>query len=203
MKSMSFTVFSYNATVLLIQPNPTDPWMDQTHVHLWTHVSRVTTARHKTPTRNDNYNKKLSYRRGTARRAVTVKTVLNVAQMFVELHNLISPALGEWPSRSSKVTGNGTLLPFNGCFSGQTRVSRFQFATTCPTISTENLRVVLDERSRLIRGQPSTRPSVSNNHTALWPEHVARPRTLSTTAAGSVLCSRQLARSAGPEERCN
>jgi len=38
--------------------------------------------------------KKLSYRRGTARRAVTVKTVLNVAQMFVELH-LISPALGE------------------------------------------------------------------------------------------------------------
>ena len=36
--------------------------------------------------------KKLSYRRGTARRAVTVKTVLNVAQMFVELH-LISPAL--------------------------------------------------------------------------------------------------------------
>ena len=34
------------------------------------------------------------YRRGTARRAVSVKTVLNVAQMFVELH-LISPALGE------------------------------------------------------------------------------------------------------------
>jgi len=38
--------------------------------------------------------KKLSYRRGTARRAVSVKTVLNVAQMFVELH-LISHALGE------------------------------------------------------------------------------------------------------------
>ena len=38
--------------------------------------------------------KKLSYRRRTARRTVTVKTVLNVAQMFVELH-LISPALGE------------------------------------------------------------------------------------------------------------
>ena len=106
---------------------------------------------------------------------MTVKTVLNVAQMFVELHHLISPALGEWPSRSSKVTGNGTLLPFNGCFSGQTRISRFQFATTRPTISTENLRVVLDERSRLIRGQPSTRSSVSNNHTALWPDHVARP----------------------------
>ena len=32
MKSMSFTVFSYNATVLLIQPNP---WMDPIHVHLW------------------------------------------------------------------------------------------------------------------------------------------------------------------------
>jgi len=39
-------------------------------------------------------NKKLSYRRGTTRRAVTVRTVLNVAQMFVKLH-LISPALGE------------------------------------------------------------------------------------------------------------
>ena len=36
------------------------------------------------------------YRRGTARRTVSGKTVLNVAQMFVELH-LISPALGEWP----------------------------------------------------------------------------------------------------------
>jgi len=53
------------------------------------------------------FNKKLSYRRGTARRDVSVKTVLNVAQMFVELH-LISPALREWPSRSSKVTGNWT-----------------------------------------------------------------------------------------------
>ena len=42
----------------------------------------------------DWINKKLSYHRGTARRAVTVKTVLNVAQIFVELH-LISPALGE------------------------------------------------------------------------------------------------------------
>jgi len=52
-------------------------------------------------------NKKLSYRRGTARRAMSVKTVLNVAQTFVELH-LISPATGEWPSRSSKVIGNGT-----------------------------------------------------------------------------------------------
>ena len=39
-------------------------------------------------------NKKLSYHRGTARRAVSVKTVLNVAQMFVELH-LVSPATGE------------------------------------------------------------------------------------------------------------
>ena len=52
-------------------------------------------------------NTKRSYRRGTARRTVTVKTVLNVAQVFVELH-LISPALGEWPSGSSKVIGNGT-----------------------------------------------------------------------------------------------
>ena len=39
-------------------------------------------------------NKKLSYRRGTARRAVSVETVRNVAQMFMELH-LISPATGE------------------------------------------------------------------------------------------------------------
>jgi len=46
-----------------------------------------------------NSNKKLSYRRGTARRAMSVQTMLNVAQMFVELH-LISPALGEWPPRS-------------------------------------------------------------------------------------------------------
>jgi len=29
-------------------------------------------------------NKKLSYRRGTARRAVSVKTVLNIAEVFVE-----------------------------------------------------------------------------------------------------------------------
>ena len=48
MKSMSFTVFSHNATVLLIQPNPTQPitcagkydptqpmdGLDPTHVHL-------------------------------------------------------------------------------------------------------------------------------------------------------------------------
>ena len=41
---MSFTVFSYNATVLLIQPNTShmlenatqpNPSMDPTHVHLW------------------------------------------------------------------------------------------------------------------------------------------------------------------------
>jgi len=38
--------------------------------------------------------KNLSYRRVTARHAVSVKTVLNVAQMFVELH-LISSALGK------------------------------------------------------------------------------------------------------------
>ena len=43
--------------------------------------------------RNNKY-KKLSYRRRTARRAVSVETVRNVAQMFVELH-LISPATGE------------------------------------------------------------------------------------------------------------
>jgi len=35
-----------------------------------------------------------SYRRGTARRAMSVETVRNVAQMFVELH-LIIPATGE------------------------------------------------------------------------------------------------------------
>jgi len=38
--------------------------------------------------------KKLRYRRGTMRRAVSVETVRNVAQVFVELH-LISPATGE------------------------------------------------------------------------------------------------------------
>ena len=41
-------------------------------------------------------NKKLSYRRGTARRSMSVKTVRNVTQIFVELH-LISPTTGEWP----------------------------------------------------------------------------------------------------------
>jgi len=55
----------------------------------------------------DKTNKKLSYRRGTARHAVSVKTVLYVAQMFVELH-LISPASREWPSVFSKVIWNGT-----------------------------------------------------------------------------------------------
>ena len=39
-------------------------------------------------------NKKLSYRRQTARRAMSVETARNVAQMFVELH-LISRATGE------------------------------------------------------------------------------------------------------------
>jgi len=47
-------------------------------------------------------NKKLSYRRGTMRCAMSVKTVLNVAQMIIELH-FISPALGEIASYLSKV----------------------------------------------------------------------------------------------------
>ena len=40
MKSMSFTVFNYtyNATVLVIQPNPR---MDPTHVHLWFHTQTL------------------------------------------------------------------------------------------------------------------------------------------------------------------
>ena len=43
----------------------------------------------------NNIYKKLSYRRGTARRAVSVKTVLNVAQMFVDLHVIgLNPAIG-------------------------------------------------------------------------------------------------------------
>jgi len=58
------------------------------------------------PIKNPGY---ANDRQGTAQRAVSVKTVLNVAQMFVELH-LISPALREWPWRSSKVTGNGTNI---------------------------------------------------------------------------------------------
>ena len=55
----------------------------------------------------ERISKKFSYRRGMARRAVSVETLRNVAQMFVELL-LISFAIGEWPSRSSKVIGNGT-----------------------------------------------------------------------------------------------
>jgi len=61
--------------------------------------------------------KKPSYRRGTARRAVTVKTVLNAAQMLVELH-LISPVLREWPLRSSKVIGNATDRPYDNSVRG-------------------------------------------------------------------------------------
>ena len=57
-----------------------------------------------------NPNKKLSYRQWTGWRAMSVKNVLNVTQMFVKLH-LLSPSLGEWTSRSSKVIGNGTNTP--------------------------------------------------------------------------------------------
>jgi len=38
--------------------------------------------------------KKLSYRRGTAQRAVSVETVRSIVQMFIEL-DLIIPATGE------------------------------------------------------------------------------------------------------------
>jgi len=47
-------------------------------------------------------NKKRSYCRRTTRRAVSVETVRNAEPMFVELP-LISPATGEWPSRSPKI----------------------------------------------------------------------------------------------------
>ena len=73
-------------------------------------ICRTKTKNNNTAKRHNlifKINKKLSYRRGTAQHAVTVKTVLNVAQMFVELH-LMSPTLGKWPSRSSKFIGNGT-----------------------------------------------------------------------------------------------
>jgi len=59
--------------------------------------------------------KKLSYRQGTAQCTMPVKTMLNVAQMFVELH-VISPALGEWPSMSSEVIGNGMNREAIWCF---------------------------------------------------------------------------------------
>jgi len=39
-------------------------------------------------------NRKLSYHRGTARRAMSVETAQSIAQMFVELH-LICPATGK------------------------------------------------------------------------------------------------------------
>jgi len=51
-------------------------------------------------------NKEFSYRRETVRCAVSVETMQNVAQMFVEFH-LISPETGELPLESSKVIGNG------------------------------------------------------------------------------------------------
>ena len=72
-------------------------------------------------------NKKLSYRRGTARRAVSVKTVLNVTQMFVELH-VISPALGKWPSRSSKDCRTLTyVMPVLFTFGMQTKFEMCSF----------------------------------------------------------------------------
>jgi len=46
-----------------------------------------TKLRHCHPVYNEERtNKKLSYRRGTARRVVPVETVRNVAKMFVQLH---------------------------------------------------------------------------------------------------------------------
>jgi len=52
---------------------------------------------------NKQYKKlSFSYRRGTARRAVSVETVRNVAQMFIKLH-LKSLATGKQLSRSFKV----------------------------------------------------------------------------------------------------
>ena len=44
--------------------------------------------------------------------AMSVKTVLNVAQVFVELH-LISPALGELPSKFSEIIGVKTACYVN------------------------------------------------------------------------------------------
>jgi len=43
-----------------------------------------------------SFDEKLRYRRGTARRAVSVEIMWNIAQMFTEVH-LISPSTGEWP----------------------------------------------------------------------------------------------------------
>ena len=37
---MSFTVFSYNATVLLIQPNPTHGWTQPMSISAWTQQRR-------------------------------------------------------------------------------------------------------------------------------------------------------------------
>ena len=42
----------------------------------------------------NGHDKKLSYRRGAAQRAMSVETVRNVSQMFVKLH-LISHATSE------------------------------------------------------------------------------------------------------------
>jgi len=52
-------------------------------------VNKDLSSRRNAMQRSVTLDKKISYRRGTARRAVSV-----VAEMFVELH-LISPATGE------------------------------------------------------------------------------------------------------------
>jgi len=76
-------------------------------VNSWRHAYAPNVSSHHITLRQEA---QLSYR-GTARRAVSVKTVVNVAQMFVKIH-LISPTLGEWPSRSPKVIGNG-IWPYD------------------------------------------------------------------------------------------
>ena len=61
--------------------------------------------------------KKLSYRRGTARRTVSVKTVLNVAQMFTQFHVIgPSPTLGIRRSLAPQLLG-----PFNYPKDGENR----------------------------------------------------------------------------------
>ena len=76
-----------------------------------------TKLRHCHPVYNDERtNKKLSYRRGTARRVVPVETVRNVAKMFVQLlltfTTISSTLYTKKPRRINRILRTYTLLKY-------------------------------------------------------------------------------------------
>jgi len=77
------------------------PWLNLLFilsVSVLKHCQLLVTSTCHPMTRKAWFKEKLSYHWGTTLGTVSVETVRNVAQMFVELH-LISPVTGDWPSR--------------------------------------------------------------------------------------------------------